>query len=279
MKYLLPVLILAALVGLLVPTPEPSGASPHHKAARSRTKARAAARTTAIQHVKVSVVFLGSGWKNSSWPSRIKSLTQGIVTSDYMDMLGRAGYGVGQGTVEAQVSLPANLGARVSDGDIRTTLANNLGGKLKPFDARRLYIFFVQPGVVITATFNGTPFSSAVGTPRAQQMTGYHDHAPIKGNSVSYAVIAFPGGVNLGPKSPDSAVRDELSEITSHEIAEAVVGQEIADKFNGVYVRMSNGIAVQTVADKAGKPLNPKGSTPISAMAKRRKRSAARRAR
>jgi hypothetical protein len=267
LRKLLFLVVLAVPAGLLIDLP-PAGAQTHPtKDKKAAVKPKATPQ--AIKNVKVTLVFVGSQWSNMAGrQGDVKGLTQGIVESPFMDML-TTPYGVGRGKVDSQVVLPDKLGATLSDDDIQKKYLTS--DKLPAFDASRLYIVFVQPDVVVTAVFSGQPYSTAANPPAGtNSMTGYHGTAVVKSNAVAYAVISYPGGKNLGPSTPDAAVKDALSEITSHEIAEATVGREVADKFNGHYVRMSNGIAVQTIADPDGNPLNPAGSTPISGQAKKK---------
>jgi hypothetical protein len=255
----------AVLAGLMTAIPEATGgpSAPDKKKPTVKSKVKPKDAGTPIKNVAVSLVFLGSQWTGMTGrQGDVKTFTQGIVDSGYMDMLTKP-YGVGRGKVDSQVVLPDKLGATLSDDDIRSKYLTS--DKLPAWNSSRLYIFFVQPGVVVTATFNGVPYSTAASPPAGtNQMAGYHGTATVKTNAVAYAVISYPGGKNWGVGSPDATVKDELSEITSHEIAEATVGQEIGDAFNGVYVRMTNGVAVQTVAAPDGSPLNPVGSKPLA---------------
>ncbi len=108
-----------------------------------------------------------------------------------------------------------------------------------------LYAVFTQPNVTFTA--NGTDpdtnlpktYSSAV------DLTGWNDAFVMGGKTVFYIVIPWPGGTNVSANGLGDW--DSVTEAISHEIAESVTGQQIADKTERFHVRMSNGVAVQEV--------------------------------
>jgi hypothetical protein len=95
-----------------------------------------------------------------------------------------------------------------------------------------------------------------------------------------YAEIPYPGGTVGNAKEPALTDFQSMTQVVSHELAEAVtdafrpkgVGawydtttrKEIGDiaKDNGNYIALLNNYAVQTEVDKFGKTISPKGPTP-----------------
>jgi hypothetical protein len=136
-------------------------------------------------------------------------------------------------------------------------------------DPNRMLVVYVQPGVSIAANFGGTTFGSQQGS--AHPMLGYHSVLNFWGWQVPYAVVAWPGGSNVGGSY------DDYTGTLSHEIAEtatdplgngwyAQVGNlvsEIGDSLEGVLARMADGTAVQEVLDPHGHPIAPPGSRPL----------------
>src|SRR5262249_33205701 len=124
-------------------------------------------------------------------------------------------------------------------------------------DSNRLYFVYVEPGVAVTLGSDNSITS----------FLGYHNNFTLNdGTPVYYAVIPYAGPPNATiPTIPF----DQLTEVSSHELAEAVTdpvpGQgwydydlngEIGDIVNGQSVRL-NGYLVQKEASKDDQPLDP----------------------
>jgi hypothetical protein len=195
-----------------------------------------------------------------------------------MDMLSNAGYGVGRGTQDYWWNTYSDPGSSLDDSTIQASLqADITAGNLQSPDAERLYVVYVQPGTVVTRgnsnSING--------------FNGYHDSfvgTNQNGNSIRiyYAVLAYPGA-GTGFFSGNGSVFDALTDITSHELAEAVTNPnyhsssygwnddhlngkntapadgEIADITENLspnWVRL-NGYAVTQIADQNDRPTVP----------------------
>jgi hypothetical protein len=232
-----------------------------------------------LANVGVEALFLGSGWSSdpalAAQAGQLGTFLRFLTNSSYMDMLGRAGYGIGRGSyLDGRVD-PAALPGIYSDAQIQATLARSItGGLLHAPDANRLYFVFVEPGVNVTASF-GTS---------AADFYGYHSvfRGPT-GVAVNYAVLPYPSGPNA--PYPGLSAFETLTKVSSHELAEGVTdpqgdgvgatawydntwrdpvsglrGGEIADITDGVIVDLG-GYVVQGVAGRHDQPLIPAGAT------------------
>jgi hypothetical protein len=231
-----------------------------------------------LADVGVEALFLGSGWRDNpalaAERGQIAAFLTYLTNSSYMDMLGRAGYGVGRGAYLGGAVDPLALGWRVTDAFLQRELATDISnGTLRPPDANRLYMIFVEPGVAVTGPFGNSRVN----------MLGYHSdfRAPTGLNS-EYAVLPFPDGLNLSV--PRLAPFQSLTKVTSHELAESVTdpqgvnvgqlawwddtwrdpstgqkGSEIADIVEGVMFDL-NGYVVQGVVNRQDHLLAPAGA-------------------
>jgi Bacterial Ig-like domain (group 3) len=150
------------------------------------------------------------------------------VTGGYMQALSSAGYGVGTGTASkgAIDATPYNTNATITDASIRSRIqADVTSGLLQNPDANRLYIVYVQPNVAVN-------LGSGQGTTQ-QGILGYHGAfggADAHGNAVTlrYAVVAYPGGGVGSSTLPEATTAlDQLTAVTSHELAEAVTDPDV----------------------------------------------------
>jgi len=179
-----------------------------------------------MPHVEAQALFLGNEWStvpaDAAQTSTLNSYLSDVTGGAYMDALTRAGYNVGRGTATAGAVDPAALtpGSTISDASIQATLSADIAsGKLQPLDANRLYVVFVEPNVAVNLGFGQ-------GTTR-QGILGYHGaFAGPNGQTVRYAVIAYPGG-SVGNSSLGTAAMDQLTAVSSHELAEAVTDPDV----------------------------------------------------
>ncbi len=220
-----------------------------------------------LPHVEAQALYLGNEWAPGTSYSGLKTTLDGflkdITGSPYMTALTSAGYGVGKGTASpgyTDTSSPVTPNTVISDSFVRNAIANDISqGGLKPTDANSLYIVYVEPNVAVD-------LGSGQGTTQ-QGILGYHGaFAGSSGATVRYAVIAYPGGT-VGNTGDGRTTIDQLTSVSSHELAEAVTdpdvnfGQsgwydsrrgEIADieqNNASAYVRL-DGYLVQEVANK-----------------------------
>jgi hypothetical protein len=187
-----------------------------------------------IPQVQVQALYYGSGWTGSPsvTPTTLDTYLNSVVKSPFMDALTRAGYGVGEGTavagyVDTTAPLPPithgshttnNLTENVIEQEIVTQI--NASHLEQPTDST-LYVVYVQPNVAIQL---GRSLSTG-------GLLGYHDDFFVRINGkftdIRFAVIAYPGGTGpnssiTGAPSVNGATEDDLTVVTSHELAEAV---------------------------------------------------------
>src|SRR5262249_5492029 len=158
------------------------------------------------------------------------------------------------------------------DAQLRSALQGSISnGTLKSPDSNRLYVLFVEDNVAVNLN----------GATSQRDFLGYHGAfagTDVYGRAadIRYALIAYPGGsVGNGALSWLST-RDGLTEVTSHELAEAVtdpnvnyrglgwyddaLNGEVGDIVNGQTTYL-NGFAVQRIADKNDQAMTPAGAT------------------
>jgi hypothetical protein len=232
-----------------------------------------------LAHVEAEILFLGSNWNSNptlvAAQGQVVGFLQTITNSTFMDMLTRAGYGVGRGTVLDSFVDPTLLPGVVTDQQIQTDLAIDIAaGHLQPPDANRLYFVFVEPGVVVERADGSNSLSS---------FWAYHsDMLGPGGVPISYALLPYLDG-STGTL-PHLSPFETVTKVTSHELAEAVtdpfgdnvgvaawydntwrdpstgqVGGEIADIADKVILDL-DGYVVQGVANKHDQTLVPAGA-------------------
>lgn len=223
-----------------------------------------------LSQVETQAVYLGSDWNTNATikgqVTQLDNYLSYIVRSPYMDMLTNAGYGVGRGssTAGAVDAVSLSKTANLSDASIQSYLNSMINsGQLATPDANRLYVVYVEPGVVV----------SLAGSTSKNSFLGYHGaFAGSAGEDVHYAVMPYPGTPNPTPGSQGFAtVFDELTVVTSHELAEAVTDPNVNYKSLGWYddtlngeigdltsqTATLNGYLVQDVVDKNDKIITP----------------------
>ena len=227
-----------------------------------------------LAHVEAQGVYLGSDWNtNTSLKNQAATLDQFLsylVQSPYMDMLTNAGYNVGRGTADAGKidNLTLNKTSGVTDTQIHTELQSLISSsQLKTPDANRLYVVFVESGVVVK------------NPPDASNTTflGYHGafagkDASGKSADIHYVVIPYPGSPNFSATSQGFASNlDEITSVTSHELAESVTDPNpnykalgwYDDQLNGEIGDLTsknvvlNGYLVQDLVDKNDRVISP----------------------
>jgi hypothetical protein len=232
-----------------------------------------------LPHVEVETLFLGASWSTDptlvGQAQQLTAFLQTITNSSFMDLLTRAGYGVGRGSyLDASVDTTALLPI-VDDTRIQQEISAAItAGSFQPPDPNRLYFVFVAPGE--TVTYAGE--NSITG------FFGYHDDFVGPGGAIlPYAVVTYPGPI--GGTYPKLSVFETLTKTAAHELAESVTdpqggqvgplawvdlkfkdpttgqrGSEIADITNDKIVDW-NGYVIQAVAGKNDKPLLPAGGS------------------
>ena len=211
-----------------------------------------------IGSVEVVPIYWGAAWAtgtNATLATQLDGFFDFIVKSSYMDLLteyGTAATTIGRGSrlASARVtnSEPGTItatGRLVTDAQIQTALQGFIADQTVPATtSNTLYFVFLPPNVV---SMTDNLSSCAAGG-----FCGYHNHI----GSVHYAVIPFVdcSGCTFGGKFLDT-----LTEVCSHELAEAITdpegnawfdpvtgpGDEIGDICNRETTRLG-GFLVQT---------------------------------
>jgi hypothetical protein len=243
-----------------------------------------------LPNVEVQAMYYGSDWASSQYLGEAMQLNRflsTIVNSSYMDMLTKAGYGVGRGTVAPGDLNAVNLDRTqpLSDDQIQKALDSEIThGRLQWPDANRLYVVFVEDNVVVKQSNGSTSVSDFV---------GYHGDANVYYNgglngisgffTYHYAVVTYPGGNISNASWGLRSAFDDMTEAASHELAEAVTDPdggyktrgwydnnpqfqpgegEVGDICNAQAVYL-NGYAVQRIADQNDQAMTPMGATSV----------------
>lgn len=196
-----------------------------------------------LSNVEAQAVYLGSDWNtNASLQNQAQSTDKflsTLVDGPYMDMLNNAGYGVGRGTASAGATdnLNINKGVALTDQQIQADLKSMISsGQLAAPDANRLYMVYVEPGVEVQQGSSNSKTS----------FLGYHGAFGYQTGSgtadIHYAVMPYPGTPNPSSGSQGfSSTFNELTAVSSHELAEAVTDPNVNYKAAGWYDDQLNG--------------------------------------
>ena len=185
-----------------------------------------------LPQVQAQALYLGNAF--SSAPANAETATldaflKDVTSGPYLQALTRAGYNVGPGSAVAgavdNTSLTA--GSTISDAFIQARLqADVSSGLLQVPNANTLYVVYVQPNVAVN-------LGAGQGTTQ-QGILGYHTaFVGASGAPIRYAVVVTPGGAAGNSVLPEAAtVLDQLTAVTSHELAEAVTDPDINSNVN-----------------------------------------------
>src|SRR5262249_9372734 len=185
-----------------------------------------------LPHVQAQALYLGN--EVSSAPANTETATPDAVLGDipggpYMQALARAGYNVGTGSAVAGAVDRTSLtvGSTISDAFIRARLQADISsGLLQAPNANTLYVVYVEPDVAVNLGFGQ-------GTTQ-QGILGYHTaFVGANGAPIRYAVVVSPGGAARNSVLPEATTAiDQLTAVTSHELAEAVTDPDINSNVN-----------------------------------------------
>jgi hypothetical protein len=180
-----------------------------------------------LSHVQAQAVFLGQGF--SSTPANAETATldaflKDITGGPYLQALSRAGYNVGPGSAIAGAvdNTPVTAGSTITDGLIRSRLQADINsGLLQAPSANSLYVVYVEPDVAVN-------LGSGQGTTQ-QGILGYHTaFVGLNQTAIRYAVVVSPGGAAGNSILPEAKTAiDQLTAVTSHELAEAVTDPDV----------------------------------------------------
>jgi hypothetical protein len=185
-----------------------------------------------LSHVQAQALFLGHEFSTSpanTETAALDAFLKDITGGPYMQALARAGFNVGPGSAVAGAvdDTPLTVGSTISDASIQARLqADVSSGLLQAPNANTLYVVYVEPDVAVN-------LGAGQGTTQ-QGILGYHtaflgaNVAPIR-----YAVVASPGGAAGNSVLPEATtIFDQLTAVTSHELAEAVTDPDINSNVN-----------------------------------------------
>jgi hypothetical protein len=224
-----------------VKRPSAAAASRRTSAARPRVEALEDRQVPTVQffggnlltQVHAQALYLGNEF--SSAPTNGETATldaflKGLTGGAYMQALSGAGYGVGPGSAVAGKVDNAALtpGSVISDAFIQSRLqADVTSGLLQAPGANTLYVVYVEPDVAVNLGFGQ-------GTTQ-QGILGYHTaFLGANGQPIRYAVVVTPGGAAGNSVLPEAATAmDQLTAVTTHELAEAVTDPDINSNVNG----------------------------------------------
>jgi hypothetical protein len=157
-----------------------------------------------IDSIHVHLIFWGSAWNGSPNPSRadITNTVTSMVTGPYLSALAQY-RGIRRGLVVDQTSVTtSNPPNGFQDSDVSTMIQGLLNAGTVPEpdqDTRRVYMVFMPPGIGSSGTFTGE-----------HTFFFFNDtDNPADSQRVRFAWVTNNGTL------------DSVSEITSHEIAEA----------------------------------------------------------
>jgi hypothetical protein len=224
-----------------------------------------------LPHVEAQALYLGNEWSNvpadTAETATLDTFLKDLTGGAYMDALTRAGYNVGRGTDTAGAIDNTALanGSLITDASIQARIQADISsGLLHAPDANRLYVVYVAPDVAVN-------LGNGQGTTQ-QGILGYHGAfagTDASGNpfTIRYAVVVTPGGAAHNSSLGTSAI-DQLTAVSSHELAEAVTDPDvnfatlgwydprrgeigdITENNPNAYVRLADGHLVQEVADQ-----------------------------
>jgi hypothetical protein len=239
-----------------------------------------------LQNVEVQGVYYGSDWSGnaaySTQRGQLDGFLQFIVKSGYTSQMLNNAYGTGAGSFSSGYTNPATLDKTqyLTDSAIRNFLRAGIGnGWLQQPDANRLYVVFVEDNVAVQ---DDSFWDSARGRydNSVQDFLGYHGaFAGSNGQDIHYAVIAYPGGsIHLSSGTVANAGLswlssfNDMTEVASHELAEAITDPNVNyktlgwydDQLNGEVGDLCNaqmvyaaGYAVQRIVDRNDQPMTP----------------------
>jgi hypothetical protein len=185
-----------------------------------------------LSQVQAQALYLGNEFLSA--PAKTETATldaflKDITGGPYLQALARAGYNVGPGSAVAGAVDPTALtvGSTISDAFIRARLQADVNsGRLQAPNANTLYVVYVEPDVAVNL---------GLGQGTTQQgILGYHTaFVGANGAPIRYAVVVSPGGAARNSVLPEAATAiDQMTAVTSHELAEAVTDPDVNSNVN-----------------------------------------------
>jgi hypothetical protein len=224
----------------LVKRPSAAAASRRTSAARPRVEALEDRQVPTVQffggnvlpQVQAQALYLGSEFSSAptnGQTAKLDAFLKDLTGGAYMQALARAGYGVGPGSAVAGAvdNVALAPGSVIGDDFIQASLQADINrGLLRAPGANTLYVVYVEPNVAVDLGFGQ-------GTTQ-QGILGYHTaFLADNGAAIRYAVVVTPGGAAGNSVLPEARTAfDQLTAVTSHEVAEAVTDPDINSNVN-----------------------------------------------
>jgi hypothetical protein len=185
-----------------------------------------------LPQVQAQALYLGNEFSSTAANTETATLDaflKDISGGPYLQALARAGYNVGPGSAVAGAvdNTSLTVGSTISDASIRARLQADVdSGLLQAPGANSLYVVYVEPDVAVD-------LGSGQGTTQ-QGILGYHTaFVASNGAPIRYAVVVSPGGAAGNSVLPEATTAiDQLTAVTSHELAEAVTDPDINSDVN-----------------------------------------------
>jgi hypothetical protein len=186
-----------------------------------------------LPQVQAQALFLGNEFVSApanTEPAALDAFLKDITGGPYMQALTRAGYNVGPGSAVAGAidRIPLTAGSTIPDSLIRARLQADINsGLLQTPNANTLYVVYVAPDVAVN-------LGSGQGTTQ-QGILGYHTaFVGLNETPIRYAVVVSPGGAAHNSVLPEARTAlDQMTAVTSHELAEAVTDPDVNSIVNG----------------------------------------------
>ncbi len=185
-----------------------------------------------LSQVQAQALYLGNEFSSApanTETAALDAFLKDITGGPYMQALAHAGYNVGPGSaVAGAVDRTAlAVGSTISDAFIRSRLQADIhSGLVQAPNANTLYVVYVEPDVAVNL---------GLGQGTTQQgILGYHTaFLGANGAPIRYAVVVSPGGAAGNSVLPEATTAiDQMTAVTSHELAEAVTDPDVNSNVN-----------------------------------------------
>ena len=185
-----------------------------------------------LSQVQAQALYLGNEFSSTPANTQTAALDgflKDLTGGPYMQALTRAGYHVGTGSAVAGAVDNTSLtpGSTISDAFIQARLqADVTSGLLQAPNANSLYVVYVEPNIAVNL---------GLGQGTTQQgILGYHTaFVGANGAPIRYAVVVNPGGAAGNSVLPEATTAlDQMTAVTSHELAEAVTDPDVNSNVN-----------------------------------------------
>jgi hypothetical protein len=185
-----------------------------------------------LPQVQAQALYLGNEFSSapaSAETATLDAFLKDITGGPYLQALANAGYNVGPGSAVAGAvdNTALTAGSTISDAFIRSRIQADVNSRLlQAPNAETLYVVYVEPNVAVNL---------GLGQGTTQQgILGYHTaFVGANGAPIRYAVVVTPGGAAGNSVLPEATtVLDQLTAVTSHELAEAVTDPDINSNVN-----------------------------------------------